>query len=188
MKRITIACIMIALACLTRPAQAQLTAVQQHNARMMDSLQMEVIAIWCHEQLDFPTRYNRHKTEQVTHILQTLNTLYTDTLTRTALREKIKSFRDGRVTIDSSQNGGDTSSVEVRIDLPDYLLVRLQFTCAGGQVVAQRYELQPGTKLWNSEHTRGFFDFNYCKTVYAPTVDFPLHFARNEYFYASIRL
>jgi len=188
MRRITIACILLTLACTTGWAQAQLTVVQQHNARMMDSLQMEVIAIWCHEQLDFPTKYNRHKTEQVTHVLQSLNALYTDTLTRTALTEKIKGFHDGRVSIDSSQNGGDTSSIEVRIDLPDYLLARLQFTCAGDHVVAQRYELQPGTKLWNSEHTRGFFDFNYCKTVYAPTLDFPLHFARGEYFYASIRL
>jgi hypothetical protein len=176
------------LASVTTPANAQLTGVQLHNARLMDSLQMEVIAIWCHGQLDFPTRYNRHKTDQVTHVLHTLNTLYTDTLTRSGLATGIRSFPSGHVTVDTLQNTRDSTCIEVRIDLQDYLQARLRFTCAGDHVVAQRYELQPRTKVWSNDHNQGFVDFNYCKTVYAPTLDFPLKYLRNEYFYASLHL
>ncbi|HEY4111594.1 hypothetical protein [Puia sp.] len=188
MKRITIACCILALACLTIPARAQLTAVQQRNARMMDSLQMEVIAIWCRGQLDFPAKYSRRRTDQVTKVLRTLNSLYTDTLTRSGLLAGINNLREGRMEIDTLHGAGDSTSIQIRIDLPDYLRVRLQFTCAGDRVVAQRYELQPETKIWANDHNQGFVDFNYCKTVYAPAVDFPLQYTRKEYFYASLGL
>jgi len=187
MRSITLACCIMALAGLTGSANAQLTAVQQHNARMMDSLQMEVITIWCKGQLDFPAKYSRRKTDQVIHILRTLNTLYTDTLTRSKLIAGIESIHDGRVTVDSAQNGSSTSIV-VRISLPEYLEARLLFTCAGNHVVAQRYEIQPETKIWANDHAQGFVDFNYCKTVYAPALNFPVQYARNQYFYASLGL
>jgi hypothetical protein len=183
-----IVCIVLALAGITNPARAQLNAVQQRNARMMDSLQMEVIAIWCRGQLDFPIKYSRHKTDAVTRILQTLNTLYTDTLTREGLAAGISNLHDGRVSVDTDLTNADSTRITVRISLPDYLQARLDFTCAGKHVVAQRYELQPFTRIWSNDHTQGFVDFNYCKTVYAPALDFPLRYARNEYFYASLGL
>lgn len=190
MKYGTITCILLALAGFANPARAQLqlTAVQQHNARMMDSLQMEVITIWCRGQLDFPIKYSRRKTDQVTRILQTLNTLYTDTLTREGLAAGISNLHDGRVSVETVQNTHDSTQITVRISLPDYLQARLEFTCAGERIVAQRYELQPITKIWSNNHSQGFVDFNYCKTVYAPALDFPLRYARNEYFYASLGL
>ncbi|HEY1213505.1 MAG TPA: hypothetical protein VGE93_07710 [Bryobacteraceae bacterium] len=187
MIRITLACYIVALTAIAMPARAQLTAVQQHNARMMDSLQMEVITIWCKGQLDFPAKYSRHKTDQLTHILRTLNSLYTDTLTRSGLIARIQSLREGHVMVDSVQNN-ESTSIAVRISLPDYLQARLQFTCAGDHVIAQRYELQPETKIWANDHSQGFVDFNYCKTVYATALTFPVQYARNEYFYASLGL
>jgi hypothetical protein len=188
MRRITHVCCILLLAGLTVPARAQLTAVQQHNARMMDSLQMEVVTIWCRGQLDFPAKYNRHKTEKVTHILQILNTLYTDTLTRSGLSAGLRKFKEKHIAIDTLQDIGDSTSLLVRIDLPEYLQARLIFTCAGDRVVAQRYELRPQTKIWANDHNQGFVDFNYCKTVYAPALNFPVQYARNEYFYASLGL
>jgi hypothetical protein len=188
MGRITIAFLLLVCLCLTRPAQAQLTAVQQHNARMMDSLQMEVIAIWCHGQLDFPSRYSRHRTEQLVHILRTLNTLYTDTLSRAGLTAGIDNLREGRLTVDTLPTGDGTTSIVVKINLPDYLQARLQFTCAGERVVAQRYELQPETRIWANDHNQNYVDFNYCKTVYAPALNFPVQYTRKEYFYASLGL
>jgi hypothetical protein len=151
----------------------------------MDSLEMEVIAIWCHGQLDYPTKYNRRKTDRVIHLLRTLNTLYTDTLTRSGLYAGIKNLRGGHISVDTLQSSGDSSSLVVRISMPEYLEARLTFTCAGDRVVAQRYELQPETKIWAGDHNQNFVDFNYCKSVYAPALNFCLHFARNQYFYAS---
>jgi hypothetical protein len=188
MRCIALACYILALACLSVPASAQLTAVQQHNARMMDSLQMEVVTIWCRGQLDFPAKYNRRKTEKVTHILQTLNTLYTDTLTRSGLTAGLRKFHEKHISIDTLQNSGDSTRIVVQIDLPEYLQARLTFTCAGDRVIAQRYELQPETKIWANDHNQGFVDFNYCKSVYAPALTFPVQYARNEYFFASLRL
>ena len=188
MSRLSIACLLLALAALPRPAGAQSTAVQQSNARMMDSLEMEVVAIWCHGQLDYPTQYNRRKTEKVIHILRTLNTLYTDTLTRSGLTAGIRKFHEKHVTIDTLHNSGDSTCLVVRISLPDYLQARLTFTCAGNRVIAQRYELQPETKIWADDHSEGFVDFNYCKSVYAPALNFPVRYVGNEYFYASKRL
>ena len=188
MRRVTHVCCILALAGLTMPARAQLSAVQLNNARMMDSLQMEVVTIWCRGQLDFPAKYNRRKTEKVTHVLQILNTLYTDTLTRSGLTAGIRKFNERHISIDTLQNGGDSTSVVVQIDLPDYLQARLTFTCAGDRVVAQRYELQPETKIWANDHNQAFVDFNYCKTVYAPALNFPVQYARNKYFFASLGL
>jgi hypothetical protein len=186
--RLIIACLLLAFAGLSKPANGQLTAVQQHNARMMDSLQMEVIAIWCHGQLDFPSKYSRRKTDQLVHILRTLNTLYTDTLTRAGLTTALNSIHEGHLTVDTLQTIGDSTKFEVKITLQDYLQARLQFTCAGDRVVAQRYELQPETKIWANDHNQNYVDFNYCKTVYAPALNFPVHYTRKEYFYASIGL
>jgi len=188
MRCITLVCYILALTGLAMPAKAQLTAVQQHNARMMDSLQMEVVTIWCRGQLDFPAKYNRHKTEKVIHLLQTLNSLYTDTLTRSGLTAGITKFHERHISIDTLENSGDSTRLIVQIDLPDYLQARLTFTCVGDRVVAQRYELQPETKIWANDHNQGFVDFNFCKTVYAPALAFPVQYARNEYFFASLRL
>lgn len=154
----------------------------------MDSLEMEVVAIWCKGQLDYPMQYNRKKTDKVVHILRTLNTLYTDTLTRRGLAAGIRKFPEKYVSIDTLRDTGDSASIVVRIHLPEYLQARLTFTCAGDRVIAQRYELQPETKIWADDHNQGFVDFNYCKTVYAPALAFPVHYVRNEYFYASLRL
>ena len=107
MRYITLVCYILALVGLAVPARAQLTAVQRHNARMMDSLQMEVVTIWCRGQLDFPAKYNRRKTEKVTHILQTLNSLYTDTLTRSGLTAGITKFHEKHISIDTLENSGD---------------------------------------------------------------------------------
>ena len=188
MRCITLACYILALTGIATTGSAQLTAVQQHNARMMDSLQMEVVTIWCHGQLDFPAKYNRRKTEKLTHILQILNTLYTDTLTRGGLTAGITKFHEKHLSIHTLENNGNSTRLVVQIDLPDYLQARLTFTCVGNRVVAQRYELQPETKIWANDHNQGFVDFNYCKTVYAPALTFPVHYARNEYFFASLGL
>lgn len=187
MRRVLIACLILACAALPRLACAQSAYVQQSNARLMDSLEMEVVAIWCHGQLDYPVQYNRRKTDKVIHVLRTLNSLYSDTLTRSGLEAGIRKFPEKHVTIDRVQNG-DSTCIIVKISLPEYLQARLTFTCAGNRVIAQRYELQPETKIWADDHNEGFVDFNYCKTVYAPALNFPLRFSRDEYFYASLRL
>jgi hypothetical protein len=188
LKHRLIACLILGLAALPRLCTAQSTAVQKSNARMMDSLEMEVITIWCRGQLDFPAKYNRHKTDKVVHVLRTLNSLYTDTLTRSGLITGINNFNEKRISIDTIQNGGDTLTVNVRVRLPEYLDARLTFVCAGEHVVSQRYELQPETKIWSDNHDKGYVDFNYCKTVYAPALNFPVQYVRNEYFVALLGL
>lgn len=151
----------------------------------MDSLQMEVFSIWCQGQLDLPRTYNHHKTERLTHILRVLNGLYTDSLSTEGLAAGIRQFGDGRIRVDTLRRNGDSCLLEVLVEVPDYLHARLIFTCAGRAVIAQRYELRPGTKVWCSDHHQSFFDFGYCRNVYAPALAFPLHFARNEYFFAD---
>lgn len=188
MPRVAIACLILACAISPRIVTAQSSAVQQRNAHLMDSLEMEVVTIWCHGQLDYPPQYSRHKTDQVTRILVILNTLYSDTLTPGGLMAGVRRFPRKHVTIDTLQNGGDSIRLVVRISMPNYLEARLNFTCVGNRVIAQRYELRPETKIWANDHHQEFVDFNYCKTVYAPALSFPVHYVRNEYFYASLRL
>jgi hypothetical protein len=194
MVRVIIACFITACGLLPRQVAAQASPVQQYsnvqtgNAHLMDSLEMEVVTIWCHGQLDYPMKYSRHKTDQVTRILVILNSLYSDTLSRRGLAAGIGRFPRKHVSVDTVLNGGDSVRFVVKVDMPDYLVARLTFTCLGDRVVAQRYELQPETKIWANDHHQAFVDFNYCKTVYAPALSFPVHYVRNEYFYASLRL
>ena len=187
MNRTIFACLILVLVALRpAPAHAQSASVQAHNAYIMDSLQMEVLTVWCQGKIDSPQTYNHRKTRQLTDLLQTMSTLYDDSLTRNTLAARLKRFREGNISVDTVNLGG-LSIITVYVELERYLRAKLQFSCIGDYVVAQRYELQPVTLTWCSDHAIGFFDFNFCRAVYAENISFPLRYTRNDYFY-SVRL